>query len=71
MGRQVCPVGGAARAAERLYDAALQRVASKWGCVWQPLATASAGGATDAAGAAPLECLEHLIDVWLVKQPAE
>ena len=27
-------------------------LASKWGCVWQPLATASAGGATDAAGAA-------------------
>ena len=36
-------------------------VAAKWGCTWQPLE-----GSERVAGKAPaLECISHLIDVWL------
>ena len=38
-------------------------VAAKWGCNWQPLAEQGEGAT---AKAPALECIEHLMEVWLV-----
>ena len=44
-------------------------VAAKWGCIWQPLAGQDAYAAdqeaTSQTKAPTLECLTHLVDVWL------
>ena len=40
-------------------------VAAKWGCIWQPIGGDGGGDASGAAKAPTLECLSHLVDVWL------